>query len=501
MAFEPIYEVAVMGGLQKLCSGQVVAEAKLVPPHGEEITKILGVSATADVTTTEVFTGEARIKGRVDFRVLYSCDGGDRCLEYRAEFTDKIIGDAITGGHPCAIAKVLDTDIVSADGGEIRLAAVVETELFGEVSKRIKYLVKGGDDIYLNENKINYNKILSEVCGKTDVTAESALNADKIECVESRVCINKSTSSTDMVVFEGDVISDVVYSREGNMGHVLLTTPFSFEAEATGCMSGATVFATASISDVKATLLDGEEKTIIVNYEIRVCGFAFEERSIDAVNDVFSVHNELNKTCEKIDYAINKQCLCFRDEADGSVTLEQGLPIVDNIITPLGSSILLSNVYAMDGKVMFEGLIRTNVIYYSGESNSSNSVSALIPFSVSKQLDVKEGDEVYATGEVLGVHAKIRRGNEIDIRADICLCVYTSEKASFCAITELSEGEQIEAPTAAIAMHIASKKETLWDIAKALSVTPETVTEQNPELSFPLSGGECVVCFRRTIKG
>ncbi len=500
MAFEPIYEVAVLDGLQKLCSGQVVAEAKLVPPHGEEITKILGVSAVADVVTTEVFTGEARIKGRVDFRVVYSSNGGDRCLDYRAEFTDKITDDAITGGRPCAVAKVLDTDIVSATEGEIRLAAVVETELFGEVSKRIKYLVKGGDDIYISENKIAYTKVLCEISGKTDVTAECALNANKIECVESRVCVNKTTASTDMVIIEGEIVSDMIFGADGNLGHVLLTTPFTFEAEASGCLSGASVFATVAVDNVKATIVEGEENAAVVNYEIRACGFACEERYIMSVGDAFSVHNELNKTIEKTDLAVNKHCVFIRDEADGNVTLEAGLPIVDNIIAPIGSSVLLSNVYALDGKVVLEGLVRTNVIYFSGESNSSNSVAVELPFSISKPLDVKEGDVVYATGEVLGVYTKIRRGNEIDVRADLCFGVCVSEKTSVNIITEISEGEQIEAPTAAIAMHIASKKETLWDIARALGVTPETVTEQNPELDFPLAGGERIVCFRRTIK-
>ncbi|MCH5164751.1 MAG: DUF3794 domain-containing protein, partial [Clostridiales bacterium] len=488
---------AVLDGLQKLCSGQVVAEAKLVPPHGEEITKILGVSAVADVTTTEVFTGEARIKGKVDFRVLYSGAGGERSLDYRAEFTDKITDDAIMGGHPCVIAKVLDTDIVSATDSEIKLAAVVETELFGQVSKRIKYLVNGGDSIYSHESKINYTKVLCEVSGRTDVTAEASVNASKIECVESRVCIGKTIASSNMVVIEGDVVSDVVYSNDSGMGHVLLTTPLSFEVEADGCVSGATVCATAHLEGVKATIVEGEENTILVNYDICANGFVMEERSLQSVLDVFSVRNELNKTTEKIDFAVNKCCVYFEDEADGNVTLEAGLPIVDNIITPLGSSVILSNVYATDGKVIIEGLVRTNVIYFSGESNSCNSVSVELPFSTSKPLDVKEGDIVFASGEVLGITTKIRRGNEIDVRANLRFCANVSEKTELCVITELSEGAEIVAPKGAISMHIASKKETLWDVSKVLCATPETVMEQNPELSFPLSGGERIVCFRK----
>ena len=56
MAFEPVYEVAALDGLQK-SSTQLVVEAKLVPPHGEEINKVLGISA---VSTVSAIDGNAR---------------------------------------------------------------------------------------------------------------------------------------------------------------------------------------------------------------------------------------------------------------------------------------------------------------------------------------------------------------------------------------------------------------------------------------------------------
>ena len=490
-----------MDGLAKLSSAQVAVEAKLVPSYGEEITKILGVSSAVDVFTTEVFAGEARIKGKVDFKVLYSNTSGDnRCLVSTVEFSDKMLGDEITGGNPCVSAKVLDTDIVSASSSEIRLAAVVEIQLLGQVTKRIKYLVKGGDGVHACEQNEQYTKVLACFAGSNSITAEASIGAKQIECFESRIAVTRITPSTDIVVVEGEIVSDVVYRGEGGIGHALLSTPFAFEVEATGSISGCDAFASLRISGATANVIEGEENTIIINYTATANGFVYEKRAFDCVADAFCVKNELVKQEQAISNSSVKASAFFADEVDGSVTLEAGLPIVDNIVTPIGSAVIISSAYATNGKIVVEGLLRSNVVYFSGESNSCNSVTVELPFSVSKPMDVSENDKVFASGEVLGVNVKIRRGNEIDVRADVRFAVCISGEVKFSVITDIALGAEIVEPQSAISMHIASKKETLWDVAKVFCVSPEVVMEQNPELSFPLTGGERIICFRRLTK-
>ncbi len=501
MALEPIYEVAAVGGLQKLCSGQVVAEAKLAPARGEEITKILGVSASSDVGTTEVFTGEARVKGKVEFNVLY-CDvnGAIKRLSYCAEINDKIENDAITGGNLCVISRILDTDVVSASEEEIRLAAIVEIELYGQIGNRIKYLHKGGENVYSREQKTDYTKILCSFEGNASVSAEAVIDGNAIECVDSRACVNKSIALNDSVVVEGEISSDVIYSAEGGVGHVLINTPFTFEVEASGALSGSDVVAYARITSTKASVVSGEENTALINYDLKVSGFVTQNDTLCIIDDVFSVNNKLVKSSQSVALKVTKQHVYLSDEITSKVTLDVGQPIVDSIVAPLGSSVLLSSAYATPDGVTVEGLIRTSIIYFSGESNSYSAVVAEAPFAITKPMDASENDEVYAVAQVMGVHTKIRRGNELDLRAELRLNVILSANATCNFITELSQGEPIETPTCALSMRVGCKNESLWDVAKALAATPETIERQNPELSFPLSGGERVVLFRRIEK-
>ena len=46
-------------------------------------------------------------------------------------------------------------------------------------------------------------------------------------------------------------------------------------------------------------------------------------------------------------------------------------------------------------------------------------------------------------------------------------------------------------------MYVASVGDDMLDVCSALTAMPEDVTAQNPDLVFPLQGGEKIIYFRR----
>ena len=49
----------------------------------------------------------------------------------------------------------------------------------------------------------------------------------------------------------------------------------------------------------------------------------------------------------------------------------------------------------------------------------------------------------------------------------------------------------------AVSVYVPTAGDTLWDTAKKLGKTPEQVQAANPGLTFPLSGGERIVVYRK----
>lgn len=498
MANEPIYDVASFDCKNKLCSAQTALETRLLPMGGVSISKVLSYSAESFVTVTDVFTGEVRVSGRVTFKVLFLDGNGNvRAMDTTAEFTDKITDDAITGTRPEVLSRILDIDIISLGTDEIKLAVIIEMDLFDNTSTRVKFLQYGGENVYTQEERITYSKLVSRVRDTFAISDEIKVEGDKILLIEPTLITLKANAAMDNVLVEGEVITNIITEKEGELFFYRAVTPFSNECAAEECRNGYHAEATAQLKNVKAALMmDEQSAAATLEYEIEVNGFVFTEDTINPITDAFSITNELSLTIAEFPITVNKQQKTIFEKVEGSVTLDNDMPIADKIIACCGNKLTIANSYIADDRLVLEGTVKTAIIYFSAETGTKNSVDAELPFSITTMENLG-GKVIAAFGEVCEIIAKIRRGNEIDIKAEIAVTVLTVDTFQAKMVTDLTIGQPIEIPSAAISLHITRPKETLWDVAKALKTTPEMILLQNPDLELPFKGGERVIIYRQ----
>ena len=77
------------------------------------------------------------------------------------------------------------------------------------------------------------------------------------------------------------------------------------------------------------------------------------------------------------------------------------------------------------------------------------------------------------------------------------VCLRSYETRTWAYLGEVSEGEPIETPTAAISVFVPRVGEDLWTVAKRLKRAPEEVRKDNPELVFPVREGERIFVYRQ----
>ncbi len=498
MANEPIYDVASFDCKNKLCSAQTALETRLLPMGGVSISKVLSYSAESFVTATDVFTGEVRVSGRVTFKVLFlDGEGNVRAMDTTAEFTDKITDDAITGTRPEVLSRILDIDIISLGTDEIKLAVIIEMDLFDNTSTRVKFLQYGGEDVYTQEDRITYTKLVSRVKDSFSLSDEVSVEGDKILLVEPTIITLKATAGIDNVLVEGEVITNIITEKEGELYFYRVLTPFANECVAEDCRNGYYAEATTQLKNIKAMLMmDEETAAATLDFEIEANGFVYTDDVVNPISDAFSITNEISLTTAEFPVITNKQQKTVFEKVEGSVTLDNDMPIADRIIACCGNKLTIANSYIADDRLVLEGTVKTAIIYYSAETGTKNSVDAELPFSITTMENLG-GTIIAAFGEVSEVIAKIRRGNEIDIKAEIAVTVLTVDTTQAKMVTDLQIGQPIEIPSAAISLHITRPKESLWDVAKALKTTPEMILLQNPDLELPLKGGERVIIYRQ----
>lgn len=501
MAFEPVFEITKLEALRRLCSSQAVVEAKILPASGTTIARVLSIATDCSVSPSEVFAGEARYNGRVCFKMIYVDSAGlNHSMDYNADFTDKIACELIHAGlKPMLSANILDTDIVSVSEREIKLACVMEISIDAVIAENANILTRGGENVYTHDDKIDYTRLVCE-CGETFTVSDTMkdVKCANILLSEPKMIINRIKCGLDNIVAEGKIICDVCgETDDGMIISYQQVTNFIQEMSAPSAKDSCFAVGSAMLSSYKVVMeSNSESNAVLFDYQVNFFGKVFLEDTCSPVVDAFSASHELLQAGESIKIYKNKMCASFSDRVDGSVTLDINMPIADNVLAVTGAKLNIASALSKQGKIMFEGAASCNIIYFSSDTNSKNSVAVELPFSFGVNAGVNEGDEIAAKGIITKVNTKIRRGNEIDIKAEIEIEAMASSVETKYVITELKLGEERALPTSAFSIHIAKCGETLWDVAKALGITPEMVLNQNPKLTLPLSGGERVIAYR-----
>lgn len=501
MSFEPVFEEIKTEEKLALKRSQAVVEARLVPPDGITVKKVLSVSCDSSVGAAEVFAGEARYNGKVDFTVLYvGSDGETSVMETRAEFTDKIVDERITGRiNPFFLSGILDVDASKSTETEIRPACVVEIVLMGDEEREAECLSACSAEVYTKEEKIEYLKSVSS--GKKTVTVKSSCENVGIEkLLKSRVSpiIKKISAFTDAILVEGEVITTLVGTgSNGSLCEKVFRTEFSEEFEAPDARSGDHAIACVSAASlsVRGISEDGAV-TYETETELNFGWTVFTGVTVGVVTDTFCMRKETVMTrtsaeiCKKMSYAT------FTETVSGNVTLDIGNPPVDNILCFDAVRVNVTGCYAQDGRITVEGILSGCVVYYSDEADEDCSVTVEIPFSVTENADVNENCTLFVNACVCERSLRARRANEITVKAEVFFGAVIGEMSRCAYISGLSEGAEKEVNTAALTVHMAAKGEGLWDVAKSTGFSPEEITAQNPDITLPFKGGERILMYR-----
>ena len=502
MGFEPTFEKLNSAGLKRLCVHQAVVEARLLASGGVLISKVLSIAADCASAIGDVFTAEARYSGKVNFKVMFVCQEGNlHSMDYTAEFTDKLLCTNIHGGlRPSVHSVILDTDIVSADEREIKLACVVETSLDATDTTEYSVLVNAPDDIYLEKKQLEFSRLVAESYPTFALTETIALKAGTVLLSEARIVTTKRTAGFDSAILEGNIFCDLTLADENGMLHNLThITAFKEEFSLEGTRDDNFMLATAALTNhTVAVEHDGEKFSATIEFAARAELRAFSTDTLEIVEDCFSVGHDLELATSELQLAQHKFCTNFTDRVEGSVTLDNAMPLADNILAITGSKLHIASITANEGRLTYDGIVSCNVIFWASENNTRHSVAVELPFSIGANNNMAEAtDEFLAKGIVTNVAARIVRGTEIQIKADIDAEITALASVTKTAITALELGQERPVSDSAFSVHVGRAGESLWDVAKALGITPESVEQQNPNTQLPLVGGERLMCYRQ----
>lgn len=504
MAFErENFNVARKFALEK---GELTVECNLTA--GFNVTKVLSVSVEACAVNVETLNGVINYSGAVDTKlVLMGDDGEINTICSSCPFSSKFESEEIAPGQNAFVkVKVIDHNIESIGGEMVKVAVVLEQSGFVVYNVEVGTIACHDDDVCYKSEDIAVIKYVGFANNEVSVESEINLreNIKKILLTESHAVVKNVDAGASFVSVSGDVITRVLYLSENDKFEAgYINDTFKEELELGDATRECFVEAEGYVrADSVTTDIVQDEKggKIVVRVPVTLSARAFKEDTVNVINDLYSVKNELNVTTESFNMTAVSPMEIVEGKIEGSLTLEDNLPRVDKLLFSGGNSVTVTNSYLKDGEVYVEGIAKATAIYLNDETSSLHSVQLDVPFVISDKYNVEEGGLLTVDAVVNDVDVVVKKGREFYYDAKVKASVnYSSERASG-VITEASTLEEYAEKDYAMEVIFAESGKGLWEVAKSARVKEEQIASQNPEVTFPVENDTPLVLFYQRLQ-
>lgn len=503
MFIEPRYEEIVCKTEVKKLLSETNAECRTdIPADGVE--KVLSVSAHAVLTGEEVTAGQFRYSGRAVFCVAYlAADGAVRKTECGAEFSNSVktdVEDPATSRTEIHVSRA----VAEKSGGILVVRAVIsaETRFFAE--RRGKALV-GGENLIVKKCGMKRVKETRLPAAVYPLEEEFELNYAVGDAIlhSAKAVVTAVQCGVGTVICDGELILTVCFLQKIENSDILKETrtfPFRMETEAEDALPACPADCEAALRGLSLNINVDENtgrSTVRVNAEIALSCACFEESEAEYAADCYSPLCEVKySACE-----CNAECVSGEKTPEKRVSgrgvFSSPLEAGARLMCCANEKITLTSVTAGDA-VSVEGVLEATA-FLKDIDGKVFSVPLEAPFSAVLEYDV--GDDRYRVdAAVCECGARISSLESFEMDALVKFRIRTYRKTGEKVVGEVEEGEEKKPAASAVSVYIPLEGEELWDVAKRLNSSPETIAEINADLIYPLSGNERIVIYRQEKK-
>lgn len=488
---------------QRLNDLDVNLECSINLDTAEQVNKVLAVNVDARVEQVEALTGEASVNGNVVVSLVYLTEQGLVCnASYTSPFMSKVIDNKITPNSKVFFkvaqenAKVqsLNNNVAKVDCLLILKGFVINTE-------EVNYLSGASSDVCTLSEQTSYFTL----CGVTNsnwtesIELELKEPAKQIVSCCSDVFIKDIEPQANYVSVTCEFINKIMYLTEENQ----IKTTYSkteikqdIECEYSSQNTKTEIDLKIQKNNIKNNIDNNDNDIkIIIEMPLDVCVRVYCNNTTELITDLYSTQNITNTTVSSYDNSIICEPIIFDKKIEGSLTLSDDEPRIDKLLAVNYSKAVVTNEYLENGQYTVGGVILSNLIYFNEDDNMVNSVDVEFPFVVSTQTEY-EGDFLTELDVLVeDVDVMVKKGKDVYIDAVLRVRTKVCKTVSGVVMSDVEYSEPLPLKDCAIEIYFAKAGEKVWDIAKKLFVSPETIYIQNPNIQEILQSDEKLAIY------
>lgn len=474
-----------------LATNEFAVNTKITIDADKPLKRVLSIKALADEISSEYVDIDYTALGRTQINVVYLSENNE--LESVTGYAEWQSSLKVVGDNLVAKILVIESNVESFSATEISVNVLQNIVVSGTEKNTFLPISEVPDDYVADYATKSICQNCGYASGKFVITENIDMpTAQRVLSVDGVARIASATSYLDKVVVDGIVDVKILYASIDGTMTLNKSLDFHQEVACVGALDGQNAVANVDINSINATLEVGEKTNLVMALGLNAVVETYESKEITVASDIFSLSKNINTTMQCVDYDhfvagkyLTDTIVCNMDLVDNNV--DEVIALV-NPIAKIAQCLLENNTLRL------EGVVTATLIYKNNEIEEIESKNILCPFISNTDVEI-DGKCSNLNVQAALSNAKIRSGKEIEVVLDLVTSLNCQVDEYFEFVKTVEELEDKQHTDSAITIYVTKENETLFDVAKALNVMPETITGQNEVVDGKFSGGQRIFVY------
>ena len=479
---------------ENVCVNHIVAQKtetvmvegdSIIPDIKPDIINAISTSGIVCIYKKEINEGKVRLDGSVDTYVMYLADSDEnsvRSINVNLDFTQVIdIQNAMPDMDLETNAKLKNIECKVINGRKVSIKAFIEIGVKVTSKEDIDIISSVNSKGMQTLNKsIDINSVVGR--GSTKVYAKDTLIIDNIDNLSEIMKAELNITNRDIKISYNKVLAKselnvkIMYLTDDNrINSVESTIPVMGFIDIENVTEENICNTQYEIKNVVIKPNNTEEHSIYVEAEIEICCEIFKNQEINVIQDLYNPNTNVVFTQKQIQVMQKVETM----QSTYSIKEKQVVPEIGaNKIYDVETGIELTKQTCLNDKILYEGEMKLNYLFDSGNGVDTKQTS--IPFNFSVDfMGVSQNSIVETNMEILMQDFVVTGDGSVEVKVDILFNISLSKSTEINVIDDIKEEENRNVNSCSLVIYYVKEGDTLWKIAKRFGSTVEEIARIN----------------------
>lgn len=467
-------ENLVIATEKKLNLNEFVSQVKVV--SNSEPKKVIANNLKCVVSSCECVGGFVTISGKIVASIVFeNTDGFVDVAEGVCDFVEKQKVDFVLADTFAeCVVTVKDIGVF---GNEINCYASCSAIISGIYNYEMPIISNEQSDFVVN--KISCDSLKHIVSANDDFAVaeevDSTMTDIQVLSANAKVLLNEISCTVDKVVLEGKVTVETIYKNDGQIGQINRDFDFKQEIFAENVTPNMIASARTAVTSVNVTPeQNGEKYSLVYAVNIIAKCHVFEDVTYEFASDIFSLKNDLQVTYDYYEAACLNETKADNFALQSQTDVSQIIDFED-VIAVSNAQIKIDSIEKFEDKTLAHYYVTADALCLTKDSYEQKLVETDGVFEI-----FAAENNVFEIKPAISVSSfKVKAGKSLEVNFKVDYFAFTGKQISAKFIKSYEEkGAKCE-NFYGIKVYVSKENQTIFDVAKALNVLPETIASQN----------------------